>query len=145
MNLRSGRNTGRGNSLLLGYYNRFQDGEFAKHGDLHGGAGVDGPVIARYSLGHLSVNRGRDFPHPINAHVESAQGCLLRCLLTTDAPRLRADVDRRRPLLRRRRDLASNSGQGSSASAGFAPSTRMASPQSVRPISMYLIALLPPT
>jgi hypothetical protein len=62
MNLRSGRNTGRGNSLLLGYYNRFQDGEFAKHGDLHGGAGVDGPVIARYSLGHLSVNRGRDFP-----------------------------------------------------------------------------------
>jgi hypothetical protein len=49
-------------SLLLGYYNRFQHGEFAKHRDLHGGAGVDGPVIARYSLGHLSVNRGRDFP-----------------------------------------------------------------------------------
>jgi hypothetical protein len=77
--------------LMLGHDSRFQHGNFADHLDPHGGAGLDGPVIAGQMLRRLSVDRRRNNPAEQMRHVKSVQRYFV--LLTGDRPRLDADMD----------------------------------------------------
>ena len=76
-----------GSSLLLGYDNRFQHGEFAENFDLHGRPGLDAPVVARQMLSLLSVDRCGDMSTKQVCQEEPAQGYFVcRVASTVDPP-----------------------------------------------------------
>jgi len=78
-------------NLLLAHHGRFQHGDFAAGLDPHGGAGLDGPVIAGQMLRRLSVDGRRDLPTEEMRHVESLQWYFM--LWPRNSPRLDADMD----------------------------------------------------
>ena len=74
-------------SLLFPHDNRFQHGCLAEHFDLHGLAGLDGPVIAGRSLRRLPVDRRRDIAAHEVCHVEPVQRYFLHSAISAgDAP-----------------------------------------------------------